>query len=391
MMPKPRTRDAPVSPAARWLALTDSESDLTVRGYSRLIDSPDVANAVGMVADIISDATIWLMQNGEDGDRRVRDGLSAMIDITPYSLGTRQTWVSWIVTTLLTSGDGNAFVLPISENGLIAELLPMPGATMIPVENGLDYRVQWQGVTFMPDDVLHFRLRPDPGAPWRGRGPRLQLRDVLRNLRQASATVNAFMSSKWMPSVIVKVDSDADISSDAKRTQILDEYIATQRAGQPWVIPAELMDVVTVKPLSLADIAINASVELDKRCVAAAIRVPPYFVGIGEYSEAAYNNFVRATARPMANGIAQELTKKLLISPKLYFKFNTRRLYAYDLKTLSDVGANLYVRGIMSGNEVRDWVDLPPEDGLNERVILENYIPAGMIGDQKKLQPKEGE
>ena len=121
-MPKPRTRDAPVSPAARWLALTDSESDLTVRGYSRLIDSPDVANAVGMVADIISDATIWLMQNGEDGDRRVRDGLSAMIDITPYSLGTRQTWVSWIVTTLLTSGDGNAFALPISENGLIAEI-----------------------------------------------------------------------------------------------------------------------------------------------------------------------------------------------------------------------------------------------------------------------------
>lgn len=390
MTPIQRARDAPIGNAARWLALTDSESDLSVRGYSRLVDSPDVANAVGMVADIISDATIWLMQNTDDGDKRLKNALSAMVDITPYSLGTRQTWMSWIVTTMLTSGDGNALVLPISSNGLIEELIPMPGASLLPWDNGRSYRVQWKGETFEPDEVLHFRLRPDPAEPWRGRGPRMQLKDVLRNLKQASATVNAFMSSKWMPSVIVKVESDTDISSGEKRAKLLDEYIATQRAGQPWVIPAELMDVVTVKPLSLADIAINSSVELDKRCVAAAIRVPPYFVGIGEYSEAAYNNFIRATAGPMANGIAQELTKKLLLSPELYWKFNTRRLYAYDLKTLSDVGANLYVRGIMSGNEVRGWLDLPPEEGLDERVILENYIPAGMIGEQKKLQ-KEGD
>ena len=390
MTPIQRARDAPIGNAARWLALTDSESDLSVRGYSRLVDSPDVANAVGMVADIISDATIWLMQNTDDGDKRLKNALSAMVDITPYSLGTRQTWMSWIVTTMLTSGDGNALVLPISSNGLIEELIPMPGASLLPWDNGLSYRVQWKGETFEPDEVLHFRLRPDPAEPWRGRGPRMQLKDVLRNLKQASATVNAFMSSKWMPSVIVKVESDTDISSGEKRAKLLDEYIATQRAGQPWVIPAELMDVVTVKPLSLADIAINSSVELDKRCVAAAIRVPPYFVGIGEYSEAAYNNFIRATAGPMANGIAQELTKKLLLSPELYWKFNTRRLYAYDLKTLSDVGANLYVRGIMSGNEVRGWLDLPPEEGLDERVILENYIPAGMIGEPKKLQ-KEGD
>ena len=390
MTPIQRARDAPIGNAARWLALTDSESDLSVRGYSRLVDSPDVANAVGMVADIISDATIWLMQNTGDGDKRLKNALSAMVDITPYSLGTRQTWMSWIVTTMLTSGDGNALVLPISSNGLIEELIPMPGASLLHWDNGRSYRVQWKGETFEPDEVLHFRLRPDPAEPWRGRGPRMQLKDVLRNLKQASATVNAFMSSKWMPSVIVKVESDTDISSDEKRAKLLDEYIATQRAGQPWVIPAELMDVVTVKPLSLADIAINSSVELDKRCVAAAIRVPPYFVGIGEYSEAAYNNFIRATAGPMANGIAQELTKKLLLSPELYWKFNTRRLYAYDLKTLSDVGANLYVRGIMSGNEVRGWLDLPPEEGLDERVILENYIPAGMIGGQKNLQ-KEGD
>ena len=91
----------------------------------------------------------------------------------------------------------------------------------------------------------------------------------------------------------------------------------------------------------------------------------------------------------IAQVIQQEMTKKLIYSDRMYIKFNPRSLYNYNIADLADIGLKMKQNGTMTGNEVRSWLDLPPLDGLDALEQLENYIPVGMSGQQKKLIQEE--
>ena len=136
--------------------------------------------------------------------------------------------------------------------------------------------------------------------------------------------------------------------------------------------------------MSLTDLAIKDTVELDKKTAAAIFGVPGFTLGIGSFSEAEHNHSVRTVYIPICQGIEQEMTLKLLASPKRYFKISRRRLYAYDLKNLIDMDLAMADRGYLNGDEVRADMDLDPV-GLTERTRLENFIPTDMAGNQKKL------
>lgn len=364
---------------------------LCTDGYTKLSNNPEIVTAVRRIADLISSMTIHLMANTSSGDTRIINEFSRKIDINPNRFMTRKNFIDAVVMNMYIHGNGNSVVRVHTKKGLLEDLEPIQPYRVSFFQEGYGYYLTIDGKKYQADDVIHCVMMPNSDFPWLGDGIRVPIKDILKNLGQARKTENAFMSSKYKPPLVVKVDGlSDDFASKSGRQRLIEEYLETAEDGQPWIIPADMIDVKEIRPLSLSDLAINNTVEIDKRTVAALIGVPPFLLGVGEYDQRAWNSFINNTIRPLCRGIEQEFTRKLILSPKWYFRFNTSSLMDWDIEKIADVYGSLSDRGIITGNEVRDKLGMGPLDGLDEPRILENYIPLDKIGAQKKLL-QEGE
>ena len=385
---RPRQRGGiPLSSPAS-VALWLGNGDICAAGYTRLSDCPEIQTACLRIAELIGSMTIYLIANTEKGDERIQNELSRLIDVSPNRGMTRMQWMTAIVMNLLLYGSGNSVVAPHTRDGLLESMEPISPSrvSFLPVGNSYrDYRILIDGQAKDPDGLIHFVYNPDPLYPWKGLGVTVSLRDIANNLRQAQKTENAFMASEWKPSIIVKVDGlTEEFSSPEGRKKLLKEYIEQTGEGEPWMIPAEAFSVDQVKPLTLQDLAIKDTVELDKKTVASVIGVPAFLLGVGAFNRDEWNNFVQTKIRAIALLIQQELTRALIVSPKWYLALNFWSLMDYDMKSTSDILLAGADRGYVCGDEWRDRMHMAPA-GLKEFKVLENYIPADMSGDQKKL------
>lgn len=386
---RPQARDEPRGQkrgAAAWLCSSEAYDTLTCQGYVSLANNPEIAAGVDTIARLVGSMTIHLMECRDGGAVRIQNELSRKIDINPNQYMTRAAFIHWIVRTMYLEGNGNAVVWPKTRRGIIQDLNPVPPSFVSFIPDGWGYRVVIAGQEYRPDKVLHFALNPDSLYPWLGTGYRVSLGDVANNLKQAAATQKGFMASKWKPSLIVKVDALTDeFSSPEGRQRLLKQYAMSGQAGEPWMIPAEQFSVEQVKPLTLSDLALDAMVTLDKRTVAAVLGIPAFVLGVGEFNRDAWNNFINTTIMPLARGIEQELTKKLLLSPEWFFRFNNWSLFSYSITELVNAGAEMVDRMALRRNEWRGWLNLPPDPEMDELLALENYLPADRLGDQGKL------
>ena len=134
-------------------------------------------------------------------------------------------------------------------------------------------------------------------------------------MAQATSTKKGFMESKWQPSIIVKADGLTDeFSNKEGRKKLLSKYVESSEAGEPWIIPADQFEVTTVKPLSLNDLAIKDSIELDKKTVALHFGYTVFYFRCWEFDKDEWNNFINTRIRNMCVQLNKHVQKHFYIN-----------------------------------------------------------------------------
>lgn len=382
---KGKNQQSRADPVAIFLSGSD---DILPTGYVSIDNNEVVMRCIHKVADIVSNMTLMLMENGENGDIRIYDKLSQKIDIHPYKDMTRKQWLYSIVSNMMRYG--NSIVLPhVSGEGMLEDLEIIPNSQFNLTETSDGYCIIIRGKRYRPDEVLHFVLVPSGNRPWRGIGYTKMLLNLLRDIAQESATKTSFLKSKWKPSIIISCDTSGSEIQDAElRKKLLESYTKNMEAGEPWMIPAGEISVEKIQPLTLKDLAIQEGLTLDIQSVASAIGIPSYMVGIGNYSKDEYNSFIATTVMSFAQIIQQELTSKLILSDRRYIKCNARSLMQYSLSEKITFVKEMIGGGLLNRNEGRNEFDYSPVDGegMNDYTVLENYLQVKDLSKQKKLK-----
>ncbi len=356
-------------------------------GYTRLSDAPEIRAGIRTIAELMSVMPIHLMRNTGNGNIRQSDELEKKLDIKPCKYLSRPQWITKIVEEMLISG--NSYAIPLYKGRLLEDIMPINTAGLIDSTDDGGYEVSINGVTYAPDEILHFAYNADPSRPWDGRGLTLELKSVVNAVAQARTTSKAIMENP-MPTVAIRVEGlDENLKTPEGRGELYKHYVSASKEGHPWLLSAENFELQQIKPMSLNDLAIKDEIEINTRTAAAIIGVPSFILGVGEFKQAEYNNFISRRLMPIAVLIQQELTRKLLFSPDLFFRFSNRQLYSYTLEERMKLSTAFVDRGILSVNEVREDFDWAPIEGGDEHKVLENYIPIDMSGLQKKLKGEE--
>ena len=100
-------------------------------------------------------------------------------------------------------------------------------------------------------------------------------------------------------------------------------------------------------------------------------------------AEAVMLQFLTQCLTPFIVLIEDELNRKLITDPDLYFDFDERTLIRTDMKSMAVYIKTLTDAGIMTANEARELLGLPPKEGADDLVIPYTDVDQNLVNKEQ--------
>lgn len=352
------------------------------------IRNSDVFTAISIIASDIASSPI---QSIKDSMPQVDDVLVQLINDQPNSIMDGWHFKYALAVNMLLNGNSFAEIIRKGDKVEELHLLPNSSVTVTQDDTGaLKYTIGSKKRTVKPSDILHFKYFTQDGLT--GLSPLYALRDELKIQKAGNKTWFNFFSKGVNGSGVLKVHK-SDL--DGKAKQAIREKFEEANGSSDGVnalrtiILDETMDYQTLEINTDVLKLVNSSDWTSKQ-IAKCFGVPVERLSVeNAHSSSVQSNlmYFQSTLIHYFNVFTSELNSKLKDDPKEVYRFNADRLLEADPDTkvqniLSQVSGSL-----LTINEGRSKLGLPPKDGGDRLIASLNYT---YLDTLEKYQQTEG-
>nr|DAI94935.1 MAG TPA: portal protein [Caudoviricetes sp.] len=350
------------------------------------IRNSDVFTAISIIASDIASSPI---QSIKSSTPQLNDELAQLINDSPNPIMDGWHFKYALAVNMLLNG--NSFAEIVRENDKVTELhlLLNSSVTVTQSDTGtLSYNVGKRKIK--PSDILHFKYFTQDGLT--GLSPLYALRDELKIQKAGNKTWFNFFSKGVNGSGVLKVHK-SDL--DGKAKQAIREKFEEANGSSDGVnalrtiILDETMDYQTLEINTDVLKLVNSSDWTSKQ-IAKCFGVPVERLSVeNAHSSSVQSNlmYFQSTLIHYFNVFTSEINKKLKDDPKEVYRFNADRLLEADPETKVQNILSQVSGALLTINEGRSKLGLPPQDGGDRLIASLNYT---YLDTLEKYQQTEG-
>ncbi|MEI4283401.1 phage portal protein [Tetragenococcus halophilus] len=353
------------------------------------IRNSDIFTAVSIIASDVASSPLQIIKNGLP---QKDNQLTELINSQPNEVMDGWHLKFALAVNMLLNGNSFAEIQRKGNKIQAIELLPNSSVTVTQTDNGeLRYNVGEKKRRVKPEDILHFKFFTQDGLT--GLSPLYALRDEMKIQKTGNKMISNFFSRGVNGNGILKVNK-ADLDNEAKKN-IREKFEEANGADNG---DNTLRTIILDESMDYKNLEINTDVlklanshDWTSRQIAAAFRIPVERLGVeNTHSNTSQSNliYVKETLIHYFNCFTSELNRKL----ETNFRFNVDRMLESDPDTKVKNILNQVQGSLITINEGRSRVGLPPVEGGDRMLASLNYTYLDTLEEyQRKENTDNGE